>query len=738
MDAKQRCMNCMQDMRGFEVCLHCGWIEGSAPRELSHLVPRTLLAERYMIGNSIGFGGFGITYRAWDTKLDVQVAVKEFFPSGLVSRSPETEDVIIYSGDRRTQYEAALGRFLAEARNMAKFSNQPHIVNVIDYFEANRTAYIVMEYLDGQTLKSTLAASGDKLPVDVAISLILPVCDALNVIHKEGIIHRDISPDNIFITSDKRVKLIDFGAARLAQGEKEETLSVILKPGYAPPEQYRSKSRQGPYTDIYALGATLYRMVTGVVPEESVDRLVKDELVRPSEANVVVPEPISRAILRAMALNSSVRFQDVAAFRKALTGKFLVATPEDELARRRKRRLLVSVAAAVLLTAGVTALVLLQTVFRPVERIDSEAIQPDQLTIWLPDNEADQQFAYLYAARERFTSDYPDLSLDIKRMPQADYTDRLVQAGAAKTMPNVFSLEQPSAQTDALAADLELLLQSAELDDFLFLNEYERWFAGKHVLPLGFSVPLLYVNQYVLNEQQIQLPESRVPAEQIYAALSGLVNLDRLIVSPLQLTSIALQNNEQVRRAKQDPFTAAYAQTAADNLDQLAQVYLQDERIDSAFTRFAEEQVAAYLGDASEFDAVQEALPGYYGVLPAPGDQTYCARFTDFWSVSRAGTDNQQQASMLFLINLLGDETQDEMHVQQDRSLPLNRRVFTQYISVKRPELAFLDAYLTRMTFFGEAQMALDVLNQQIHDQVLLDPAYNKDVLIDFITAEVP
>ena len=158
-------------------------------------------------------------------------------------------------------------RFLAEARNMAMFNTHPNIVNVYEFFEENNTAYIAMEFLKGMSFKQYIAAQGGKIGWQTAVSVVLSVLDGLKEIHRAKIIHRDVSPDNIFLVptddgKDYRIKLIDFGAARFASGEEEKTLSIILKPGYAPPEQYRSKSRQGPWTDLYAVGAVLYRAIT--------------------------------------------------------------------------------------------------------------------------------------------------------------------------------------------------------------------------------------------------------------------------------------------------------------------------------------------------------------------------------------------------------------------------------------------------------------------------------------------
>ncbi len=310
-----RCLGCMAEKNTEDVvCPYCGWVEGSKPKESFHLHPNSILNDRYIVGVVLGYGGFGVIYKAWDTALGVQVAVKEFFPNGLVNRIPGETEVIIYDGEKRKQYENGLEGFLEEARNIAKFNNHPNIVKVSDYFLQNSTAYIVMEYLEGLTLNEYLSSLEEKINYKDSIDIILPILQALKTIHKQNLVHRDVSPHNIMITTDNKIKLIDLGAARYSFAGHEKSLSVILKPGYAPPEQYRSKSKQGAFTDIYAIGATLYRMITGLVPEESVDRLIEDDLKKPSELDIELPGYIEKAIMKSLAIKESLRFQSVQNF----------------------------------------------------------------------------------------------------------------------------------------------------------------------------------------------------------------------------------------------------------------------------------------------------------------------------------------------------------------------------------------------------------------------------------------
>ena len=236
-----RCLNCMEvyDDR-YDICPYCGFQVGTPPKVASHLVPGTVLENRYIIGTVIGYGGFGVTYMAWDEDLGIKIAIKEYYPNGLVNRVPGTADVLVLGGEKKTQYDAGLQRFLQEARTMARFSKEPNIVYVYGFLEANNTAYIIMELLEGTDLKTYVTQFPDqKMPIDDALHVVNEVGKALVAIHKGKVVHRDISPDNIFLCQDGRVKLLDFGAARLSTGEKTQTLSVVLKPGYAPPEQYR-------------------------------------------------------------------------------------------------------------------------------------------------------------------------------------------------------------------------------------------------------------------------------------------------------------------------------------------------------------------------------------------------------------------------------------------------------------------------------------------------------------------
>ena len=324
MNVETMCVGCMDNDSGEAVCPKCGSPFDLPPKNSLQLKPRSLLREQYVIGRALGHGGFGITYLAWDIGLEARLAVKEYMPNGVAGRASGDTKVAAYSEQTKPEFEWGLDRFLEEARTLKKFSN-PAIVSVDTIFRENGTAYLVMEYLDGWTLEEFLKRRDGKITFETALRILLPVLDALTAVHAEGILHRDISPDNIYLTRAGKVKLIDFGAARNALGQKSRNLSIILKEGYAPEEQYRASGIQGPWTDVYALAATFYHAVTGRVPQPSLDRMAEDKVRPPSEEGIEIDRHGEAALMKALSIKAQDRFQSMEDFKSALTG--VAATP---------------------------------------------------------------------------------------------------------------------------------------------------------------------------------------------------------------------------------------------------------------------------------------------------------------------------------------------------------------------------------------------------------------------------
>lgn len=232
----------------------------------------TGLIGRYVIQEVLGQGGFGITYLGIDKLYGNKVAIKEYYPQEIAMRKAQYEDVVtVTSIEEKNNYDKGKKRFLDEAQVMARFNKNEGIVKILDFFEANNTAYIVMEYLEGITLKQYLGKYG-VIQFRNLIEMMLPLLEALIEIHSQGLIHRDISPDNIMVQHNSKLKLMDFGAARDYTESGNKSLTVILKPGYAPPEQYQTHGVQGPWTDIYALCATIYKCLTGITPPDAIAR----------------------------------------------------------------------------------------------------------------------------------------------------------------------------------------------------------------------------------------------------------------------------------------------------------------------------------------------------------------------------------------------------------------------------------------------------------------------------------
>ncbi len=308
-------------------------------------LPMQSMLQEYRIEQVLGAGGFGITYRARDTNLDKDVAIKEYLPGELAMRAPDG-NVVAQATQHEAGYQWGLDRFLLEARTLGKFSH-PNIVRVLRYFEANATAYVVMDYEQGDPLKTVLQL--DPQPPEAKLKAWLgPLLDGLEAVHATGFLHRDIKPDNIFIRADGKPVLIDFGAARQALGGETKSLTSILTPGYAPLEQYSGEGKQGPWTDLYAMAGVLYRAVVDKNPPDAVTRIRGDSLgAGLAAAHGRYSEPFLRAIEWALTLDEKKRPQSVAQWRQVLMpekpsdAKTLIAVKAEPVALEppgRKRR----------------------------------------------------------------------------------------------------------------------------------------------------------------------------------------------------------------------------------------------------------------------------------------------------------------------------------------------------------------------------------------------------------------
>lgn len=364
----KRCLGCMETYDdNFNVCPHCGYVNDNKTEEAIHMTPGSKLHNRYIIGRVLGYGGFGVTYIGWDEKLEQKVAIKEYLPGEFSTRMPGQTKVSVFNGEKSEQFRDGMKKFVDEAKRLAKFQNEAGIVKIFDSFEENETAYIIMEYLDGITLKQYLEENG-VMDEDTAVNLLMPVMRSLQVVHAEGILHRDIAPDNIFLTKDGEIKLIDFGASRYATTSHSRSLTVIIKPGFSPEEQYRSRGDQGAYTDVYALSATLYKMITGKTPPDAMERRAKyenqnkDILIEPHKIVKGISRNREVAILNAMNVRIEDRTPDIETFIQELYA--------DPPAKRRSGKIkkidiyswplwlkiLVPSAAALLITFGILVL----------------------------------------------------------------------------------------------------------------------------------------------------------------------------------------------------------------------------------------------------------------------------------------------------------------------------------------------------------------------------------------------
>lgn len=332
------CMGCMRELnQPMDVCPYCKFVKSQYQKPKNSLPLYEIVKGKYLIGRVLGMGGFGITYIGWDFYQSKKVCIKEYFPREIATRNPAassyTDQISVsvqYSNGNtglytinptRAQqaYVKGLSSYIKEAENLSKFYLMPGIVSVRDFFYGNRTAYIVMEYIDGIDMRRYAKAKGGRLMPEEVFSLLKDVLKALNEVHKKNIIHRDISPDNIMITRDRKAKLIDFGAAR--DYENPQKAPVLLKQGYAPPEQYTKDGNQGPWSDVYSMSASIYYLLTGVRIPNARERKQKDTVKLLQVMGVPVSEDQDMAIRKGLSIEIADRYQTIADFYRDLYGE---------------------------------------------------------------------------------------------------------------------------------------------------------------------------------------------------------------------------------------------------------------------------------------------------------------------------------------------------------------------------------------------------------------------------------
>lgn len=318
---KKYCLNCFHIMDAEQMlCENCKYLQPSTYNPTYIRPPYRI--QQYILGRVLGHGGFAITYLAYDRSLGTRVAIKEYFPAEFANRAPDGENIVPYEGERETLFQLGKEKFIAEARLLATLRN-PNIIRIRQFIENANTAYFIMEYLEGHTLKEYIMQKGGQLSWEETKALLLPILGALEEVHSKQCYHRDIKPENIYISQNKTPILLDFGAARQHMSGATTNLLAFVTPGFAPAEQYSSNGVQGPWTDIYSLAATMYYALMGETPPVPQDRaLGESELIRPSDKGIEIPPREEEWLLKGLEVKWSHRPESVGQWRMMLERNF--------------------------------------------------------------------------------------------------------------------------------------------------------------------------------------------------------------------------------------------------------------------------------------------------------------------------------------------------------------------------------------------------------------------------------
>ena len=683
-----RCLACFHDKGAAEFCPVCGSSVITKPMIANQLAPGTLLRERYIIGLALNSGGFGIVYRAWDDTLKRTVAIKEFYPNELCNRIPGHMELEIHNPEL---YYAQLRRFRLEAQSLARFSEHPNIVKVTDCFDETNTSYIVMEYIDGETLKNRLHQRSSPMRFSETMCIMTPVFDAVKAIHAAGILHRDLSPDNIMISMDNRIKVIDFGAAKLSDDDNYD----VVKQGFAPPEQYADSKKQGIFTDIYTLGAAMYEMLTGVKMEEALDRsmdersarkkksllqillslLIKQEpeaplLDLPSDLGSDCPENAERAIMRALAIDPDLRFKNITAFEDALNGK-VIRSPEDEERHRGRIRLLVGTGLAVMSLLIVTLSVRYISLNR-VPAISDYVTKSTSINVWVIQDEAepDRQAEAWNAIENDFAvwlaeqkgMERREIKLNLYFHPVDTYRELLLHA--REDAPDLYQTPDYGGDFGTIAADLDFTWQlTGKKVNFLF-DRMSSDFGGNKYAPLSFDIGAVYYRQ---QGNGLEAQENNYTLIQLTEKVSEVGIRPGCYALLAQANGVPLSESSKALPLLQ-PLLNEYAIVADSDKMPL--------------DLFLEGTLDTYIGGLSEYMEIRERLLLGFSVEAMPGtEEKLFGRYTNVFCVNKNRLENERYAAMTLLAFLYDTRAQDTLFLQGDRrrDLPLNPDVLDAY-----------------------------------------------------------
>ena len=359
MPENKRCYGCMKEIGNNTVCPYCGYIEGT-PHIPTYLPPGTLLQQRYQIGKLLRYNGEGASYIAFDQVIESIVEIREYLPDTLANREENHLNVHVIAGCE-TQYKALMSDFIELNQSLSKMRTLTHLVQVYEVFEENNTVYAVHEHVDGMTLREYLTENAGELSWNEAQTMFLPLLNTLSVLHGMNIIHRGISPETIFVTAKKELKLGGFciSATRAARTE----LAAEMFAGYAAPEQYSASSWHGSWTDVYSICAVLYKVLTGTMPPEAMSRSVNDNLIAPHSLNSSIPRQVSNAIMMGLKLSPDNRIQMMPDLMTKLNALSAVDEPEEDepvtLVEEEDEEEKKSGKKYMLITMGITAAILL-------------------------------------------------------------------------------------------------------------------------------------------------------------------------------------------------------------------------------------------------------------------------------------------------------------------------------------------------------------------------------------------